>query len=87
MNLSSVEEIKVKFDQVKVVAVTCLGITSPFLSGKKFDVCIIDEAGQTTLPVCTISSLCILISILKFMISVNDESFCLIMIHVQLYYI
>ncbi|KAK6234466.1 hypothetical protein QUC31_006872 [Theobroma cacao] len=51
MNLSSIEEIKVKFDKVKVVAVTCLGITSPFLSGKKFDVCIIDEAGQTTLPV------------------------------------
>ncbi|OMO90149.1 hypothetical protein COLO4_19317 [Corchorus olitorius] len=51
MNLSSVEEIKLKFDQVKVVAVTCLGITSPFLFGKKFDICIIDEAGQTTLPV------------------------------------
>ncbi|XVE99925.1 hypothetical protein REPUB_Repub03eG0242300 [Reevesia pubescens] len=51
MNLSSIEEIKVKFDQVKVVAVTCLGITSPLLSGKKFDICIIDEAGQTTLPV------------------------------------
>ncbi|KAL4378954.1 hypothetical protein GQ457_02G021680 [Hibiscus cannabinus] len=50
MNLNSVEEIKLKFDQVKVVAVTCLGITSPLLSGKKFDVCIIDEAGQTTLP-------------------------------------
>ncbi|KAH1038868.1 hypothetical protein J1N35_040611 [Gossypium stocksii] len=51
MNINSVEEIKLKFDQVKVVAVTCLGITSPLLSGKKFDVCIIDEAGQTTLPV------------------------------------
>ncbi|XWS56828.1 hypothetical protein CRYUN_Cryun09bG0119000 [Craigia yunnanensis] len=51
MNLSSVEEIKEKFDQVKVVAITCLGIASPFLSGKKFDVCIIDEAGQTTFPV------------------------------------
>ncbi|KAK8715914.1 hypothetical protein V6N13_043239, partial [Hibiscus sabdariffa] len=50
MNLNSVEEIKLKFDRVKVVAVTCLGITSPLLSGKKFDVCIIDEAGQTTLP-------------------------------------
>ncbi|GMJ09463.1 jing he sheng 1, embryo defective 2411 [Hibiscus trionum] len=51
MDLNSVEEIKLKFDQVKVVAVTCLGITSPLLFGKKFDVCIIDEAGQTTLPV------------------------------------
>lgn len=45
------DEIKLKLDQVKVVAVTCLGITSPLLTNKKFDVCIIDEAGQTSLPV------------------------------------
>ncbi|KAJ4727342.1 DNA replication ATP-dependent helicase Dna2 [Melia azedarach] len=51
MNINSVEEIKVRLDQVKVVAVTCLGITSPLLSNKRFDVCIMDEAGQTTLPV------------------------------------
>ncbi|KAE8661669.1 DNA replication helicase dna2 isoform 2 [Hibiscus syriacus] len=57
MNLNSVEEIKLKFDLVKVVAVTCLGITSPLLSGKKFDVCIIDEAGQTTLPICVTGTL------------------------------
>lgn len=41
-----------RLDQVKVVAVTCLGITSPLLVNKKFDICIMDEAGQTTLPVC-----------------------------------
>ncbi|KAF5744240.1 DNA replication ATP-dependent helicase/nuclease DNA2 isoform X3 [Tripterygium wilfordii] len=51
-NLHSVEEIKLRLDQVKVVAVTCLGITNPLLANKRFDVCIMDEAGQTTLPVC-----------------------------------
>ncbi|GAB2252240.1 hypothetical protein Droror1_Dr00005087, partial [Drosera rotundifolia] len=49
--IQSVEEIKSKLDQTKVVAVTCLGITSPLLANKKFDVCIMDEAGQTSLPV------------------------------------
>uniref|UniRef100_A0A803LIK9 DNA replication ATP-dependent helicase/nuclease n=1 Tax=Chenopodium quinoa TaxID=63459 RepID=A0A803LIK9_CHEQI len=51
MDIHSVDEIKLKLDRVKVVAVTCLGITSPLLVNKKFDVCIIDEAGQTSLPV------------------------------------
>ncbi|KAH7525256.1 hypothetical protein FEM48_Zijuj06G0205800 [Ziziphus jujuba var. spinosa] len=51
MNLQSVEEIKTRLDQVKVVAVTCLGITNPLFASKKFDICIMDEAGQTTLPV------------------------------------
>uniref|UniRef100_A0A803M4H9 DNA replication ATP-dependent helicase/nuclease n=1 Tax=Chenopodium quinoa TaxID=63459 RepID=A0A803M4H9_CHEQI len=51
MDIHSVDEIKLKLDRVKVVAVTCLGITSPLLANKKFDVCIIDEAGQTSLPV------------------------------------
>lgn len=52
MDIHSSEEIKVRLDQIKVVAVTCLGITSPLLVNKRFDVCIMDEAGQTTLPVC-----------------------------------
>lgn len=52
MNIQSVEDVKSRLDQVKVVAVTCLGITSPLLANKRFDVCIMDEAGQTTLPVC-----------------------------------
>ncbi|PIA50019.1 hypothetical protein AQUCO_01300626v1 [Aquilegia coerulea] len=47
----SVEDIRLRLDQVKVVAVTCLGITHPLLSKKRFDICIMDEAGQTTLPV------------------------------------
>lgn len=49
--MESVDGIKVRLEQVKVVAVTCLGITSPLLASKRFDVCIMDEAGQTTLPV------------------------------------
>jgi len=49
--MASVDGIKVRLEQVKVVAVTCLGITSPLLASKRFDVCIMDEAGQTTLPV------------------------------------
>ncbi|XP_062097786.1 DNA replication ATP-dependent helicase/nuclease JHS1 [Humulus lupulus] len=51
MNLQGVEDMKAKLEQVRVVAVTCLGITSPLLTNKRFDVCIMDEAGQTTLPV------------------------------------
>ncbi|KAL5799099.1 hypothetical protein ACOSQ2_003919 [Xanthoceras sorbifolium] len=51
MKLNSVEEIKLRIDQAKVVAVTCLGITNPLLANKRFDICIMDEAGQTTLPV------------------------------------
>ncbi|KAI8572529.1 hypothetical protein RHMOL_Rhmol01G0206500 [Rhododendron molle] len=51
MDIHSTEEIKLRLDQIKVVAVTCLGITSPLLVNKRFDVCIMDEAGQTTLPV------------------------------------
>ncbi|XP_030966740.1 DNA replication ATP-dependent helicase/nuclease JHS1 isoform X1 [Quercus lobata] len=51
MNVQSVEDVKIRIEQVKVVAVTCLGITSPLLTNKRFDVCIMDEAGQTTLPV------------------------------------
>ncbi|KAL8160935.1 hypothetical protein V2J09_012424 [Rumex salicifolius] len=47
----SVEEIRRRLDEVKVIAVTCLGITSPLLVNKRFDVCIMDEAGQITLPV------------------------------------
>ena len=50
-NVQTVEDIKIRLEQVKVVAVTCLGISSPLLANKRFDVCIMDEAGQTTLPV------------------------------------
>ncbi|CAH1416109.1 unnamed protein product [Lactuca virosa] len=50
-DMQSTKDIKVRLDEAKVVAVTCLGITSPLLCDKKFDVCIMDEAGQITLPV------------------------------------
>lgn len=49
--MNSIKDIKFRMDAVKVVAVTCLGINSPLLANKRFDVCIMDEAGQTTLPV------------------------------------
>ncbi|KAK2968501.1 hypothetical protein RJ640_027551 [Escallonia rubra] len=51
MDIHSIRDIKLRLDQIKVIAVTCLGITSPLLVNKRFDVCIMDEAGQTTLPV------------------------------------
>ncbi|MED6121097.1 hypothetical protein PIB30_027033 [Stylosanthes scabra] len=50
-NIQNVEDIKIRLGQVRVVAVTCLGISSPLLANMRFDVCIMDEAGQTTLPV------------------------------------
>ncbi|KAL3833010.1 hypothetical protein ACJIZ3_007746 [Penstemon smallii] len=51
MDMGSTQEIKQKMDKINVVAVTCLGISSPLLTNKRFDVCIMDEAGQITLPV------------------------------------
>lgn len=51
MGMHSIEEIKLRLEKTRVIAVTCLGITSPLLANKRFDVCIMDEAGQTTLPV------------------------------------
>lgn len=51
VDMDSIREIKSKLDEIHVVAVTCLGITSPLLNNKRFDVCIMDEAGQITLPV------------------------------------
>ncbi|XAR54242.1 DNA helicase [Bertholletia excelsa] len=51
MDIHTIEDVKERLDKIKVVAVTCLGITSPLLLNKRFDVCIMDEAGQITLPV------------------------------------
>ncbi|KAJ4958932.1 hypothetical protein NE237_026043 [Protea cynaroides] len=51
MGTCSVEDINLRLDQAKVVAVTCLGITHSLLANRRFDVCIMDEAGQITLPV------------------------------------
>ncbi|VFQ84275.1 unnamed protein product [Cuscuta campestris] len=49
--LCGIGDIKQRLEKTKVIGVTCLGITSPLLAKKRFDVCIMDEAGQTTLPV------------------------------------
>lgn len=57
-DMQSTKDIKLRLDEAKVVGITCLGITTPLLSAKKFDVCIMDEAGQITLPVCNSFSFC-----------------------------
>jgi len=36
----------------QVVATTCLGVNDPLFSRRTFDVCIVDEASQVTLPTC-----------------------------------
>uniref|UniRef100_N1R0U4 DNA replication ATP-dependent helicase/nuclease n=1 Tax=Aegilops tauschii TaxID=37682 RepID=N1R0U4_AEGTA len=48
--VQSVDAIKTRMEQVQVVGVTCLGVYHPLLAHKKFDTCIMDEAGQITLP-------------------------------------
>ncbi|MQL88220.1 hypothetical protein Taro_020775 [Colocasia esculenta] len=48
----NLEDVKQKMEHVRVVGVTCLGINHPLLAKRKFDVCIMDEAGQIALPVC-----------------------------------
>lgn len=52
LGLSTVQELELRMSEVHVVAATCLGVTHPLLTNRKFDVCIVDEAGQITLPVC-----------------------------------
>jgi hypothetical protein len=51
MNSQSLSEIEQRMESVQVVGVTCLAINHPLLTNKNFDVCIMDEAGQITLPV------------------------------------
>ncbi|CAI9103410.1 OLC1v1001879C1 [Oldenlandia corymbosa var. corymbosa] len=51
MDIRSTKEVKQRLEQTRVFGVTCLGVNSPLLAHKRFDFCIIDEAGQTTLPV------------------------------------
>lgn len=48
---TTVEEFASAVDCAQVVGVTCLGISHALFSKRKFDVCIVDEAGQITLPV------------------------------------
>ncbi|KAI4278341.1 MAG: hypothetical protein L6R38_005276 [Xanthoria sp. 2 TBL-2021] len=49
--MKSIEEIKKAYSR-PVVATTCLGINHSIFNQKLFDVCIVDEASQITLPVC-----------------------------------
>lgn len=51
----TLKDLKHRMNQVRVVGSTCLGMNHPLLANKKFDVCIMDEAGQTTIPVCDFS--------------------------------
>lgn len=55
-----VNAIKQRMECVRVVGVTCLGINHPLLANKKFDICIMDEAAQITLPVCFLLSVSML---------------------------
>ena len=50
----TVEDIRERMEQVRIVGITCLGINHPLLANKTFDICIMDEAGQITLPVCNL---------------------------------
>ncbi|CAM6090769.1 unnamed protein product [Calypogeia fissa] len=52
MEVKSVKEFESIMEKAQVVGVTCLGINHPLFAKHKFDVCIVDEAGQITLPVC-----------------------------------
>ncbi len=51
MAVANVREMEAMVDKARVVGVTCLGITHAMFGKRKFDVCIVDEAGQITLPV------------------------------------
>lgn len=66
MNTQSLSEIKQRMESVQVVGVTCLAINHPLLTNKKFDVCIMDEAGQITLPVWSLNLLPLLCIISMF---------------------
>lgn len=66
MNAQSLSEIKQRMESVQVVGVTCLAINHPLLTNKKFDVCIMDEAGQITLPVWSLNLLSFLYIISMF---------------------
>lgn len=50
-NITSTDDINEFIKSRLVFGVTCLGITHPLLQSVEFDVCIVDEASQITLPV------------------------------------
>eukprot|EP00850_Spirogloea_muscicola_P021699 SM000258S09115 [mRNA] locus=s258:101308:109073:- [translate_table: standard] len=49
--IKSVKDAEALMTRTRVVGVTCLGVNHPLLHGKHFDVCILDEAGQVTMPI------------------------------------
>lgn len=51
--MKSFDEIKDAWHNTPIVATTCLGINHPIFHERSFDYCIVDEASQITLPICT----------------------------------
>ena len=49
---ASVEEYEALIEKPPVVAATCLATNDPVFARRRFDVCIVDEASQITLPTC-----------------------------------
>ncbi|GAA5824913.1 hypothetical protein JCM11251_005391 [Rhodosporidiobolus azoricus] len=49
---TSFVDIDNKLMMPQIVATTCLGINEPVFTKRRFDVCIVDEASQVTLPTC-----------------------------------
>ncbi|GAA6017523.1 hypothetical protein JCM11491_006852 [Sporobolomyces phaffii] len=49
---TSLADIDRKLMRPKIVATTALGINEPIFLKRRFDVCIVDEASQVTLPTC-----------------------------------
>ncbi|BGP51084.1 DNA replication endonuclease-helicase Dna2 [Rhodotorula kratochvilovae] len=49
---TSLTDIDQKLMMPQIVATTCLGINEPIFVKRRFDVCIVDEASQVTLPTC-----------------------------------
>ncbi|TFJ86018.1 hypothetical protein NSK_002838 [Nannochloropsis salina CCMP1776] len=50
--LASMAALDAKLGTAQVVATTCLGVRHAALASRRFDVCIVDEAGQILEPVC-----------------------------------
>ncbi|TKA52359.1 hypothetical protein B0A53_04828 [Rhodotorula sp. CCFEE 5036] len=49
---TSLSDIEARLMKPQIVATTCLGINEAIFAKRKFDVCIVDEASQVTLPTC-----------------------------------
>jgi len=47
----AVGELRATLGSARVVGATCLGVSHPIFSLRRFDICVVDEACQVTLPV------------------------------------